>query len=194
MKRYSLILVAAALVIAGACGDGDKKLEAADTTTSSTTAGVTTTTVPAAATTTAKPVAPKTKKCVTAKSSGNDEATNQPLSVEVCIDDSTPSPTQYLTLTVTADDPDAPVGEGDCDIHVDWEGNMASLCRDALIPPGPNDPPRSPTHGHRVKAFNHVYTDAGNYKVEVNVWSGPGDGHPDPYDNFVSVELPLSVK
>jgi hypothetical protein len=191
-----MIVLAVVALVAGACGDdGDKKVDAADTTTTSTTSEVTTTTtaLPLPSTTT-KPAPSKLKKCVTAKSSGNDEATNQPLSIEVCIDDSTPSPTQYLTLTVTADDPDAPIGEGDCDIYVDWEGKAGNLCRDALIPPGPNDPPRTPEHGHRVKSFNHVYTDAGEYTVSVTVWSGPGDGHPDPYDNYATTELKLSVK
>ena len=79
---------------------------------------------------------------------------NDPATITICIDDITPKVGQVVTLTLVGDDPDAVITEAECGWVIDWEGNLASLCRDVLVPTvaprptrrdsGPRADPRDP--------------------------------------------------
>ena len=118
---------------------------------------------------------------------------NSALHLTICIDDRTPAAGQLVTLTVTADDPDAEIGDGDCDIYVTWESNPGSLCRDTVIASDEPRPIAARKHGHVVKNFTHTYNSAGEPNVDVSAWSGPGDGHRYPYNSYANIELKVIV-
>ncbi len=56
------------------------------------------------------------------------------------VDDLTPKVGQVVTLNVLAEDPDAKIGTGDCDMYVTWDGNSGSLCRDTVAVPSEPKP------------------------------------------------------
>ena len=119
---------------------------------------------------------------------------NDPIALTICVDDITPGVGQLVTLTVTADDPDAHIGDESCDVFVTWDDNQGSLCRDVVQPT--NEPQNTPNeeHGHIVKTFTHTYPIAAEPTVDVSVWSGPGDGKRYPYNSYANIELRLSVQ
>jgi len=206
MRRVVALALVAALA---ACGNGDKRPRVTATTgevTTSTTEEATTTTTAPPVTTTAKPVEVKEKACADAPAAQptprrDDWATywqtepdaNAPMTLSICLDDAKPKVGQLVTLTVIADDPDASVGEGDCDIYVSWMSNPGNLCRDTVVEGRPPEPTPAKEHGHQVKTFTHTYTKAQTYLVDVSAWSSPADPMPHPYRNSASAELHVTV-
>jgi hypothetical protein len=199
------------LLAFAACGRGSDNVTVADdnTTTSETepTTTTTTTSEPPATTTTKAPtpVEVKEKQCASAPAAQpqprpDDWATywqtepdaNQPMTMEICIDDVTPRVGQLVTLTVTADDPDASIGEGDCDIYVSWMSNPGNLCRDYMSI-GEAQPTPAKEHGHIVKSYTHTYTKAQTYIVEVDAASSEFTGKRHPYASSATAQLHLSV-
>jgi hypothetical protein len=205
------------VMLFAACSSGSKAKDTAairaTTTTEAPTTTTTSTTAPPPPPSTTlttrapKPVEMKQQQCVDAPSQGvqqppddwaQDYETkpdpNQPMTVRVCIDDVSPKVGQLVHLTVVADDPDAVVKDGDCDIQVWWtEGNTGSLCRDFIShrTPPPPTPPKE--HGHMEKTYTHTYSEAKQYLVEVDVASGPGESAPHPYDNFAQVKIDVTA-
>jgi hypothetical protein len=205
MRCVAVVLV----LLAAGCGRGAN--EVATTTTTSTTEAVTTTTeeptttTVVAVTTTAKPVEAKEKQCASAPAAEtqprpDDWATywqtepdaNQPMTMTICIDDSKPAVGQLVTLTVTADDPDATIKDGDCDIYVSWMSNPGNLCRDYMSIGEPQPTPAK-EHGHVVKTYTHTYTKAQTYLVEVDAASSEFTGKRHPYASSAVAQLHLAV-
>jgi hypothetical protein len=204
-----MAVVLMVLLALSGCGKDDKTVASGDTTTTieeTTTTTEPPTTVPPSPTTAGKPLEVKEKKCAAgsvqdpqpppdnwAQTWQTQPDTNQPMTMEICIDDVNPKVGQLVTLTVTADDPDASIGTDDCDIFVSWMSDHGSLCRDALVAPQGPEPTPAKEHGHVVKQYTHTYTKAQTYLVDVTAWSSDFNGHPHPYDNYSSAELHLSV-
>jgi hypothetical protein len=206
------VVMALALItgMAACSGGGDKKADRAVTTTTaevttSTTESTTTTTAPPV-TTTAKPVEVKEKACASAPAAQptprpDDWATewqtepdaNQPMTLSICVDDLKPKVGQLVTLTVIADDPDASVGTGDCDIIVSWMSNPGNLCRDYVLHDGQTRPTPAKEHGHVEKTYTHTYTKAQTYLVTVDAASTEYTGHRHPYASGAEATLDLSV-
>ena len=118
---------------------------------------------------------------------------NDPMALRICVDDITPAVGQLVTLTVTADDPDAHIGDGECDVFVTWDANRGSLCRDVVQPTNEPQPTPAEVHGHVEKTFTHTYSDSTDPIIDVSVWSGPADGKRYPYNSYANIELRLNV-
>ena len=195
-----------------ACSGGDDAAAPKRTTTTATEPTTTTTTEAPTTTTTPttaapKPVEVKDRKCAVAPNAGvqsrpddwakywaTEPDSNQPLTLQICVDDISPKVGQLVRLTVIADDPDAVVLDGNCDIFVWWIGpNPGTLCRDAVAIRNPPPPPPAKEHGHQQKTYTHSYTKAQTYLLEVDVASGPGSSEPNPYDNYATATLDILV-
>ena len=203
---------AALFLLAAACGGGDKTLKAdatGDTSTTdqvTTTTEETTTTTQVLVTTTAKPVEVKENQCTSAPAAEpqprrDDWATywqtepdaNQPMTLEVCLDDVKPKVGQLITLTLIADDPDASIGEAECGVFVTWLSDHSNLCRDYIINDGKVEPTPTKEHGHFEKTYTHTYTKAQTYLVEASTASSEYTGKPHPYASSADVQLHVSV-
>lgn len=210
MRR--VVLALALITGMAACGGGDNKPNLAATattvevTTTSTSETTTTTTTPPPVATTAKPSEVKEKACASAPPAeatprpddwANDWQTepdaNQPMTLQICLDDAKPRVGQLVTLTVIADDPDASIGEGDCDITVSWMSNAGSLCRDYVVHDGTTEPTPAKEHGHVEKTYSHTYTKAQTYLVDVYASSSVYTGKRHPYASSAHAELHVSV-
>jgi hypothetical protein len=116
------------------------------------------------------------------------------MSLTICVDDITPAVGQLVTLTVTADDPDAHIGDGECDVFVTWDANRGSSCRDTVQPTNEPQPTPAEEHGHVQRTFTHTYSsETTDPTVDVSVWSGPDDGKRYPYNSLANIELRLTV-
>ena len=178
------------------------------TTVATATAAETTTTVPAPTTSTPLPTAPPAGRCVSVPPGDPRPTTNewyrywhtqpQPndgISLTLCIDDVTTRVGQVVTLRVVADDPDASIGTGPCDVIVEWDG-QGNLCHDTVSPTDPEPQPTPAEQpGHVDLTFKHTYDTPGERIVYVDVWSGPDDGHkPHPYHSTAAGEIKLVVR
>ena len=116
---------------------------------------------------------------------------NDPMTVEVCIDDVTPAVGQEVLVTLTASDPDAVIPD-DCSMAVFWEGSFGDLCRDVFVMrPGPEPtPPEQP--GNLAKTFAHVYEDSGSRTLTGRAFSGPPVG-PHPYSSYARADIVVDV-
>jgi hypothetical protein len=209
MRRLA---IAVALVVAmTACGRADDKpVHAGGSTTeevtTTTTEETSTTTTAPPVTTTAKPAEVREKECASAPPAEptappdnwatdwqTEPDANQPMTLQICIDDAKPRVGQLVTLTVIADDPDASIGEGDCDISVTWMSNPGNLCRDYMVHGDPPAPTPAKEHGHVEKTYSHAYTKAQTYLVDVYAASSVFTGRRHPYASSAHAELHLSV-
>jgi hypothetical protein len=118
---------------------------------------------------------------------------NEPLKLLVCVDDVSPADGQEVTLSVVADDNDAKIGEGDCDVHVDWTGDTPNTCRNDVVVTQQPQPTPAREKGHVQLTYTHRFTRTGESVVDVSVWSGPSDGKRYPYNSYNSVELQITV-
>ncbi len=104
-------------------------------------------------------------------------APNDPLTLEVCLDDRTPDVGQPVTATVTATDPDAAL-DGACGAVVAWDGPEACGGPDAA-PDGRRRPTPAEVPGHHSVTRTHTYLEVGAYTVVATSTSGPCCvGHP----------------
>lgn len=119
---------------------------------------------------------------------------NDPLDLVICVDDDTPKVGQTLKLYVLAQDKDAEIGSGPCDVFVSWNSNGASECRDAVIAP-PAEPKPTPKEkpGKVTPTFIHVYDDPGEWIIDVNAWSPPESPDANPYASYNSIEIRVNV-
>ena len=118
---------------------------------------------------------------------------NDPATVTICVDDVTPKVGQVVTLTLVGDDPDAVITQAECGWFIDWEGNLASLCRDALVGtlvPRPT-PPEAP--GHVLVRETHVYETPGQRTIGGSVTSAEWHGYRDAYSSFAEAQLNVDV-
>jgi hypothetical protein len=209
-KRRAAVCGLLLLLGIAACGD-DGRTSSEDTTTSAdrttSTAPVTPTGAPTTGETHASTTADaREPKCATVPATDptappddwaqywqTKPAANQSLRLEICVDDVTLKVGAPVTLTVTADDPDASIGDGGCDIYVGWATTPAQGCRDAQAPPSSPVPTPSPVHGHVRKTFTHAYTKAQTYLLFVTVWSSPESPTPQPYASKAETSLHITV-
>jgi hypothetical protein len=164
----------------------------------------TTSTAAAPSTTTTKPDVPNERRCQSATSTVHDNAhwqdtwqtqpePDDPLVVEICIDDVTPRVGQKVTLTITADDPDAKIDSSDqCQVDVYWDGG-GDLCHDVIVRTTSTSPVPPEEHGHVVLPLTHTYTQADTYTISVAVYSGPDSPQPHPYADSVYQEMAVTV-
>lgn len=119
---------------------------------------------------------------------------NDALDLVICVEDLTPKVGTTVKLYVLAQDPDAEVFRGPCDIFVTWDSNAGSECREGAVAP-PADPKPTPkeTPGKVTMTFIHEYSEPGEWIVDVSAWSTPEDGDPNPYASYNSIELRLDV-
>jgi hypothetical protein len=122
-----------------------------------------------------------------------DPPQNKGLSLKICVDDLTPKVGQVLTLNVLADDPDAKIGTGDCDIYVTWDSNTGSKCRDTVAVPTEPKPTPKAEHGRVTKTYTHTYNASGDHTIDVSAWSGPDSPDRHPYASYNSIELQVRV-
>jgi len=189
-----------ALAVAG-CGEGSRTPSDGSTTTVVSTSTTASTVLPTTTTLDAREpkCATAPKKDATAPPDDwasywqTRPASNQPLSLEICLDDVTPTVGQLVTLTVTADDPDATIGEANCDIYVSFVTSPGSDCRDFRGPTSAPEPTPPAAHGHVVKTYTYTYAKAQTYLVFVTVWSSPESGKPHPYASKADASLHVSV-
>lgn len=215
-------LLAAIGAVAGTSDDPTPKIgsNASRRTTSSTSSTTTTLTAtappPAAPSTTQAPTtapttlptAPPSGKCVTIGPGEPRPTTrdwdqywqtkpqpNDGISLTMCIDDITPRIGQVVTMRVIADDPDATIGSGPCDVIVEWDGSGA-VCHDKVSETDPDPQPTPPEQpGHVDLSFQFTYQSAGPRIVYADVWSGPDDGRkPHPYHNTQEASLKVTVR
>ena len=101
---------------------------------------------------------------------------NDGLDLVICVDDDTPKVGATLKLYVLAQDPDAEVGSGACDVFVTWESNSGSHCREGVIAP-PQDPKPTPPEkpGKVTMTFIHEYANPGQWIIDVSAWSVTGE-------------------
>jgi hypothetical protein len=124
---------------------------------------------------------------------------DQPLTLQVCVDDVTPKKGQEVTLTVTADDPDQTFSSDTCSLPNLFWGDEANPklapCRDTVAPapqePAPVPEPSGP--GHLQKTFTHTYSSTGPSTIHVDAGSGPDAPGPLPYSSTASADLPIAV-
>ena len=117
---------------------------------------------------------------------------NDPLSVVVCIDDVTPVVGQKVVVSVVADDPDALIYDGPCDVDVRWQGE-SSRCREFLTVEEGIQPTPLEEHGHQELGFEHIYGKAGTFFVIGQAWSGEDDGQSHPYKSYNSSQIRIVV-
>jgi hypothetical protein len=118
---------------------------------------------------------------------------NDPATITICIDDITPKVGQVVTLTLVGDDPDAVITQAECGWVIDWEGNLASLCRDALVPTLAPRPTPPETRGHVLIRETHVYETPGQRKIDASVTSAEWHGYRDAYSSFAATQLTVDV-
>ena len=118
---------------------------------------------------------------------------NKGLLLKICVDDLTPKVGQLVTLNVLADDPDAKIGNGACDIYVTWDGNSGSLCRDTVAVPTDPKPTPKAEHGRVTMTYTHTYNGTGEKTIDVSAWSGPDSPDRHPYASYNSIELHVTV-
>jgi hypothetical protein len=120
---------------------------------------------------------------------------NDALDLVICVDDDTPKVGATVKLYVLAQDKDAEIGSGSCDVYVSWDSNAGSLCRDTVVAP-PAEPKPTPAEkpGKVTMTFIHEYAEPGEWIIDVNAWSPP-ENTPDrnPYASYNSIELRVNV-
>lgn len=119
---------------------------------------------------------------------------NDGLDLVICVDDQTPKVGATVKLYVLAQDPDAEVGNGSCDVFVTWDSNSGSQCRDGVVAP-PAEPKPTPAEkpGKVTMTFIHEYATPGEWIIDVSAWSTPENGDRNPYASYNSIELRLDV-
>lgn len=119
---------------------------------------------------------------------------NDGLDLVICVDDETPKVGATIKLHVLAQDPDAEVGNGPCDVHVTWESNSGTQCREGVIAP-PADPKPTPPEkpGKVTMTFIHEYAEPGQWVIDVSAWSSPENGDRNPYASYNSIEMRVNV-
>lgn len=118
---------------------------------------------------------------------------NEGLGLVICVEDRTPKVGETVKLYVLADDPDAEIGTGECDIHVSWDSNSGSLCRDTVVAPGEPKPPPKAKHGRVRMTYIHQYDEPGEWIIDVSAWSGPDRPERHPYASYNSIELRVNA-
>lgn len=118
---------------------------------------------------------------------------NQPVVIQICIDDVTPQLGQTVELRVVADDPDALIGTDECDIVLEWDGDREGFCRENLKPVTEPQPTPAKQRGHVDLVFRHTYGSAGKKIIDVEVWSGSADGTRNPYQSAGDARLAVTV-
>ena len=83
------------------------------------------------------------------------------MSLKICVDDITPAVGQLVTLIVMADDPDARIGDGACDVYVTWDSNHRQPLPRHRSPTNDPQPTPAEERGHVEKTFTHTYSDGG---------------------------------
>ena len=120
-------------------------------------------------------------------------ADNQPMNLQVCVDDTTPKVGQVVTIAVIAADRDAQVGTGACDIRVTWAPPTKKCRTTTVVENGPQPTP-GPANGKSVTlTFTHTYNEAGDQSVDVAVWSGADDQKRHPYKSYASISRQITV-
>ncbi|MBA2281782.1 MAG: hypothetical protein H0W25_11200 [Acidimicrobiia bacterium] len=103
-------------------------------------------------------------------------APNDPLTMEVCVDDRTPDVGQLVTATFTASDPDAEL-DGACAAVLVWAGPAPCGAPDAE--PEGRAPTPAESAGHLTTSRSHTYVEPGPHTVVATATSGPCCiGHP----------------
>lgn len=175
------------------------------------------TTIPRPTTTTAPPPStarrsgtptttpPPTPTCVTVTGEGGqvragwepywatEPQPNDPVTLELCVDDVTPAVGQTVTATVSARDPDGAFHPDGCAVRVFWDDAVVDLCRDAIKPP-PEAPAPTPAEqpGSLRRSFSHAYSAPGRHTVVGRAYSADGGGH-HPYESAASARVPVEV-
>ncbi|MDP1794424.1 MAG: hypothetical protein Q8K63_09845 [Acidimicrobiales bacterium] len=119
---------------------------------------------------------------------------NDELLLKICVEDATPKIGTTLKLYVLAQDKDAEIGTGGCDIFVTWNSNSGSSCRDTAIAP-PDEPKPTPPQkpGRVTMTYIHEYSEPGEWIIDVSAWSGPDNDEPHPYASYNSIELRVNA-
>lgn len=127
-------------------------------------------------------------------------APNNGLDLKICVEDATPKINTTVKLYVLAQDPDAEIGTGSCDIFVRWDSNDSPAdCpdRDGVTAP-PDEPQATPSEPkqpccRRTMTYVHEYSETGEFIIDVNAWSGPNSPERHPYASYNSIELRVNV-
>ncbi|MEO7399095.1 MAG: hypothetical protein ABIW84_11065 [Ilumatobacteraceae bacterium] len=109
---------------------------------------------------------------------------NQPVVMQVCLDDANPAIGQQVNATIVATDPDAVVKARPCALCVyQWgdEPFSGNLCRDMIWQSVEPEPTPVPEPGNATFTETHAYASAGDHVLCAEAWSGPGTGSPHPY-------------
>ena len=119
---------------------------------------------------------------------------NDGLDLVICVDDDTPKVGQTVKLYVLAQDKDAEIGSGPCDVFVTWDSNGGSDCRDTVVAP-PAEPKPTPAEkpGKVTLTFIHEYADPGEWIIDVSAWSPPESPDASPYASYNSIELRVNA-
>jgi hypothetical protein len=122
---------------------------------------------------------------------------NQGLQLKICVEDKTPKVKTTVKLYVLAQDRDAEIGTGPCDIHVNWDSAAGdSPCTETVFAPPPEPKPTpepaKPPGGRITMTFVHQFDEPRQYVIKVGARSGQGPER-NPYASYNSIELRVNA-